>query len=107
MYCASFSKLLFIAQSNVLFTEKFTTEVSTFRLSLDIKGGGMHGEITMWPDTGGANQKWHFDDDLTIRSDLGSVLDVTDGSADNGTRLIATSKLGQEHHKFRVVPVSD
>jgi hypothetical protein len=61
----------------------------------------------MWGEHGGDNQKWHFDDDLTIRSELGYVLDVKGGSADNSTTLIAASKQGHVHQKFRVVPVSE
>ena len=67
----------------------------------------MNGEIVMWPEHGGDNQKWHFDDDLTIRSELGIVLDVKDGSSEVNTPLLATKKLQREHQRFRVVPVPE
>lgn len=81
--------------------------MSAFRLVLDISGGNENGEIIMWPDNGGDNQKWHFDDDLSIRSELGYVLDVKDSSVNNSTPLIALSKQNQESQKFRVVPVPE
>jgi hypothetical protein len=60
----------------------------------------------MWPENGGANQKWHFDD-ITIRSELGQVLDVRHGSASNSSPLIAYCKHGQGNQNFRIVPVSE
>jgi hypothetical protein len=58
----------------------------------------------MWPGNGGDNQKWNFDDDFTIRSEMGCVLDVKDGSSDNSAPLVAARKHHQEHEKFRIVP---
>ena len=107
MYCSSFAKLFFIVQSSLWFSEKFTAEFSAFRLALDISGAQENGEIVMWTDHGGNNQKWNFDDDLTIRSELGTVLDVKDGSRENNSQLIATSSAGREHQKFRIVPVPE
>jgi hypothetical protein len=60
----------------------------------------------MWPDNGGDNQKWYFDDDQTIRSGLGNVLSVKDGSLDCGSSLLASSNEDLESQKFRIVPVS-
>jgi hypothetical protein len=59
----------------------------------------------MWPDHGGDNQKWYFDDDLTIRSELGFVLDVKFRSTENGATLICYPKHGDDNQKFRVVPI--
>jgi hypothetical protein len=61
----------------------------------------------MWSDNGGDNQKWDFDEDLTIRSGLGHVLDVKDGALENGAGLTAVSKHGLDSQKFRVVPISE
>ena len=61
----------------------------------------------MWPDNGGTNQIWHFDEDFRIRSELGSVLDVKDGSLERGTPLIASTKHCEIQQKFRIVPVSE
>jgi len=74
-------------------------------LALDISGGRDTGELIMWPDNGADNQKWHFDDDFTIRSGLGSVLEVQGASLEDGARLVAASKEIRECQKFRVVPV--
>jgi len=105
MYCSSFAELFLIVQSSLWFSEKFTTEFSAFRLVLDISGGTETGEIIMWPDHGGDNQKWYFDDDLTIRSELGFVLDVKFRSTENGATLICYPKHGDDNQKFRVVPI--
>jgi hypothetical protein len=61
----------------------------------------------LWSDGGADNQKWHFDDDLTIRSELGTVLEVKDGAQDNRSPLIAASKNGIDNQKFRVVPIQE
>jgi hypothetical protein len=61
----------------------------------------------MWPDNGGDNQKWHFDEDMTIRSELGYVLAVRDGRSQNSTPLVASNKQGEEHQKFRIVPAPE
>ena len=67
----------------------------------------MNGEIIMWPENGGDNQKWYFDDDLTIRSALGFVLDVKDASRENSSTLLAYPKQGLDNQKFRIVPVEE
>jgi hypothetical protein len=90
----------------VIFTQ-FTTEFSASRLALDIARGEENGEIIMWPDLGGGKQKWHFEEVMTIRSELGTVLDVKGGSSDNATPLLAFSKHGGDNQKFRVVPISE
>jgi len=61
----------------------------------------------MWPDNGGDNQKWHFDEDLTIRSELGHVMEVREARTQNSAPLAAASKSGEEHQKFRVVPAPE
>ena len=94
-------------QSCLRFSEKFTTEFSTFRHVLDISGGKESGDIVVWSDNGGANQKWHFDDDFTIRSGLGSVLSVKDCSTEDCAPLVAASKEGRQSQKFRIVPVQE
>jgi hypothetical protein len=107
MYCCLLATLIFIVHSYLRFSEKFTMEFSAFRLALDISGGGETGEIIMWSDNGGDNQKWNFDDDMTIRSGTGSVLEVKDGSMENSAPLVATSKENQNSQKFRIVPVME
>jgi len=59
----------------------------------------------VWSGHGGDNQKWYFDDDMTIRSELGFVLDVKYRSLERGTTLIAFSKHGDNNQRFRIVPV--
>jgi hypothetical protein len=81
--------------------------MSSFRYVLDISGGKENGEIIVWSDNGGSNQLWHFDEDMTIRSELGFVLDVKDRSKESSTPLIGFSKHGHENQKFRIVPVSE
>jgi hypothetical protein len=61
----------------------------------------------MWPDNGQDNQKWHFDDDFTIRSETGSVLDVKDSSVESGAPIIAFGKTGGGSQNFRIVPVPE
>jgi hypothetical protein len=74
---------------------------------LDISGGKANGDIILWPEHGGANQKWHFDEDMTIRNELGNVLDVRHGSRDNNAPIVAFGKHGQGNQKFRIVPVPE
>jgi hypothetical protein len=81
--------------------------LSGCRLVLDVEGGAENGKIIMWSKNGGDNQKWYFDDDFTIRSGLGFVLDVKEASTQDCTTLLAFSKHGQENQKFRIVPVDD
>lgn len=81
--------------------------MSGSRLVLDVEGGAENGKIIMWSKNGGDNQKWHFEDDLTIKSGLGFVLDVKEDATDNRTTLMAYSRHGQDNQKFRVVPVDD
>jgi hypothetical protein len=81
--------------------------LSGCRLALDIAGGSENGKIIMWDKHGGDNQKWHFDEDFTIRSGLGFVLDVEKASTDNYAGLLAYSKHGKDNQKFRIVPVND
>jgi hypothetical protein len=78
-----------------------------FRLVLDISGGSENGDIIMWADNGGANQKWHFEEDLTIRCELGSVLQVKDSATNNSASIVAAFREGLESEKFRVVPVGE
>jgi hypothetical protein len=59
----------------------------------------------MWSDNGGDNQKWNFDDDFTIRSGMGSVLGVKDGSLENCAAVVAASNENEDSQKFRVVPI--
>jgi hypothetical protein len=61
----------------------------------------------LWPDNGGDNQKWHFDEDLTIRSEVGYVLEVKEARLQNSSPLVGSTKNGQEHQKFRIVPVPE
>jgi hypothetical protein len=61
----------------------------------------------MWTKHGGDNQKWSFEDDFTIKSGLGFVLDVKDAATDNYTTLLAFDKHGNDNQKFRIVPVDD
>jgi hypothetical protein len=58
----------------------------------------------VWSEHGGDNQRWYFDEDMTIRSELGLVLDVKEGSSENSTPLVAFSKHGGENQMFRVLP---
>jgi hypothetical protein len=44
---------------------------------------------------------------MTIRSELGHVLDVEHASTDSGSGLIAFSKQDQENQKFRILPVGE
>lgn len=56
--------------------------------------------------SGTEKQKWHFDDDFTIRNEDGMVLDVQKGSKEAGTKVIAFKKHGGPNQKFRVVPIN-
>jgi hypothetical protein len=106
MYCSSFAELFFIVQSSLCFSEKFTTEFSAFRLVLDISGRKQSGAIIM-SENGGDYQKWYFEDDQTIRSELHLVLDVKISSTENGSLVIAYSKHSGNNQKFRIFPVAE
>jgi hypothetical protein len=58
-------------------------------------------------ENGGENQQWYFDEDMTIRSDLGYVLDVKSNSKINNSSVIAYNKLGRDNQKFRILPVAE
>jgi len=58
-------------------------------------------------EKGGDHQKWYFDEDMTIRSELGYVLDVKFSSTINNSSVIAFSKHGKDNQKFRVLPVAE
>lgn len=62
--------------------------------------------IVMVEPSGTEKQKWHFDDDFTIRNEDGMVLDVQKGSKEAGTKVIAFKKHGGPNQKFRVVPIN-
>jgi hypothetical protein len=55
----------------------------------------------------GDDQKWYFDEDMTIRSELGYVLDVRMSSKINNSPAIAYSKHSGDNQKFRVLPVAE
>jgi len=93
-------------QSSLSFSEKFTTEFSAFRLVLDISGRNKSAVIIM-SENEGAYQKWYFEEDQTIRSELGFVLDVKHNSKENGSTVIAYTKHGQNNQKFRILPVAE
>lgn len=96
----------YCAKQTMTFREIYNG-MPAFRYVLDISGANENGEIIMWPSNGGDNQKWHFDEDMTIRSELGHVLDVEHASTDSGSGLIAFSKQDQENQKFRILPVGE
>jgi len=60
----------------------------------------------MWPENGESEQKWHFDEDMTIRSALGFVLDVKLTSKMHSSTVIAFSKHGEDNQKFRILPIA-
>jgi len=98
--------VIFYCESSLLFSEKIASEFFAFRLALDIAGGNETGNVILWSQHGGDNQRWHFDDDLTIRSELGFVMDVTRRSTDSGTPIIAYRHHGDDNQRFRIVPIS-
>jgi hypothetical protein len=55
---------------------------------------------------GTAKQKWYFDDDFTIRNEEGMVLDVSKGSKEACTQVIAFKKHGGQNQRFRIVPIN-
>jgi hypothetical protein len=61
----------------------------------------------MWPEDGEHNQKWYFDQDMTIRSELGFVMDVKRSSTINMSTIIAFTKHGRDNQKFRILPVAE
>ena len=73
---------------------------------MDISGGSHGAHVIVFQAHGGGNQKWYFDDDFTIRSGTGMVLDVKGGALVQSANLIGYSKHGGANQKFRVVPHS-
>jgi uncharacterized membrane protein YgcG len=53
---------------------------------------------------GGTNQKWYFDDNSTIRSSTGMVMDVEGCKLQKGTKIIGYEKHGGVNQKFRMEP---
>jgi hypothetical protein len=73
------------------------TSFSYFSLVLDITGGHHGGAIITYSPHGGNNQKWYFDDDSTIRSGTGLVLDIEGGKFQQGTRILGFTKHGADN----------
>lgn len=63
-------------------------------------------KIITYPPHGKANQKWNFDSDGVVRSDIGLVLDVMDGSKNEGAAVIAHPKLGGRNQIFRRIYIT-
>ena len=58
-------------------------------------------------ENGEDNQKWSFEDDQTINSELGLVLDVQLSLEENGSPVIAYNKHNGDNQKFRILPVAE
>ena len=80
---------------------------SYFSLVLDITGASAGGAVITYSAHGGNNQKWHFDDDFTIRSGTGLVLDVEGNNFRQGTRIVGSKKQGGQNQKFRIEPFNN
>jgi hypothetical protein len=80
------------------------TGISCFSLALDIAEGRQGGPIITFSPHGNNNQKWYFDDDFTIRSGTGMVIDIEGGRSNQGTRVIGYQKHGGHNQKFRIEP---
>jgi len=61
----------------------------------------------MWPENREHKQKWYFDHDMTIKSELGFVLDEKSNSKINFSTAIAFTKHGRDNQKFRIFPVAE
>jgi hypothetical protein len=61
----------------------------------------------MWLEKGENEQKWYFDEDMWIRSEMGFVLDVKRSSKINSSTVIAFNKYGRDNQKFRILPVAE
>jgi hypothetical protein len=77
---------------------------SCFSLVLDISGGKQNGSLITYTPHGGTNQKWYFDDDFTIRSGTGMVIEIEGGKPRQGARVIGIRKHGGQTQKFRIEP---
>ncbi|XP_023714204.1 endo-1,4-beta-xylanase A [Cryptotermes secundus] len=71
---------------------------------LDIAQSGHGAPLITYSPHGGSNQKWYFDDDFTIRSGTGLVMDIEGGRSHQGTRIIGFGKHGGHNQKFRIEP---
>lgn len=78
----------------------------SFFLNSLVLGVDSNDRIVMVEPSGTPKQKWHFDDDFTVRNEGGMVLDVQGGSKEAGTKVIAFKKHGAPNQKFRVVPIN-
>jgi hypothetical protein len=70
-------------------------------LVLDVKNGS----VRIFESHGGPSQLWHFDGDGTVRNKFGLVLDVSEGSTEPRTPVIASPKHGGPNQIFRIVTV--
>ncbi len=60
--------------------------------------------VVTYPAHGGPNQKWHFNDDNTIRSKFRNlVLDVQNGDRNSEAKIIAYQKHKSANQLFRRV----
>lgn len=76
-----------------------------YRLVLDVNQET--GNVSIFEPHGGPNQLWHFEEDGTIRSEIDQVLDVSEGSTEPGTPVIAFAKHDGPNQIFRIVTVDE
>eukprot|EP01126_Amoeba_proteus_P054531 TRINITY_DN6715_c0_g1_i3.p1 TRINITY_DN6715_c0_g1~~TRINITY_DN6715_c0_g1_i3.p1 ORF type:complete len:808 (-),score=160.56 TRINITY_DN6715_c0_g1_i3:68-2419(-) len=83
-----------------IYTQGFIRPVSNPQLVLDVAGGlGLNHDIIQWDSHGGPNQKYIFAADGSIA--VGNfVLDIFEGRATPGTRLIAHPHHGGANQKW-------
>lgn len=62
-------------------------------------------QVITYPAHGGPNQKWHFENDGIVRSDIGKVLDVKESNSQKGAEVIAWTRHGGNNQKFRRIYV--
>jgi hypothetical protein len=80
------------------------TSFTYFSLVLDIAGGVEGAALITFSPNGGDNQKWYFDDDCTIRSGTGLVMDIEGNNFEQGSRILGFTKHGGDNQKFRIEP---
>lgn len=63
-------------------------------------------KVITYPAHGKANQKWHFDGDGIVRSDIGLVLDVSKSNKNEGAEVIGHIRHGGRNQMFRRIYVT-
>ena len=77
------------------------------RLALDVGIGKGGQSIIQYSKNDNPNQKWTFNPDGSICSEIGFGMDISRGKIEKGTKVIAWEPTHRINQKWRIIPLSD